>query len=231
MKRVVFAVALLCSATLAFAAPVTPFTETFNTGNSDWRQNVSANFATWTANGGPAGVGDGYISATYATINSGSVLLRGTGNATPPASGGAFVGDWIAGGVKSINFWVRHTNSTPLTLGLRMASPTGGQAMIGLASTPVDPNVWTQVSVPLNPNTLTPEAIGAMTLDQYYTAVFSNILNVQLTYTASSPATNATFDMSSLTLSADPLPEPGTWSALAAAAAIGGVVWRRRRAK
>ncbi len=122
----------------------------------------------------PAGGPDGgsYVSTTAASINNpGTIHFRG--NAVNDASGDAFVGDWTGGNVTLLSADVIHNSPDPLTFFFRISA---GPAFVGLVPTQVQPNVWTHISLAIDPSNplLIPE--GPVT----FNSVFGNVQNLQI---------------------------------------------------
>lgn len=223
--------ALIVALTAASVAPAAalaplPFTEEFATNASGWVFGTS-NAPTWFATGGV--LGGSYISAT-ATIDTngfGPIVFRG--NNANDASGDAFVGDWLAGGVTLFTAYVRHNAPTNLNFYIRLDRGAGNAA----SSNPLEvaPNTWSQLVIPIT------NSLGTNGVFQSYgaagtnfNAIFTNIQNVQVALSSvQDPVTvgqTYTIDLDQPAI----VPEPSTWALLAcAAAALAGVHLRRRR--
>ena len=110
----------LAAATTVSMAGVTPFAETFETGTNGWLMGtfVAPNYQASGALDGSA-----YISST-ADLNSagpfGLTVFRGEDNFD--ASGDAFVGNYLEGGMDLITFDFRHNAGEDLGVALRVAS-------------------------------------------------------------------------------------------------------------
>jgi hypothetical protein len=115
-KIILTTVAAVASSAMA---GVTTFTETFESGANGW---LMGSFQA--PNFNPAGALDGsaYISST-ADLNSagpfGLSVFRGEDNFD--ASGDAFVGNYLAGGINQISFDFRHNADIALDVALRVA--------------------------------------------------------------------------------------------------------------
>jgi hypothetical protein len=126
---------------------------------------------TFHASGGPDG--GSYVSTTRGSINNpGTIQFRG--NAANGASGGAFVGDWD-GNVTLLSADVIHDSPDPLTFFFRITS-TPGSAFVGVVPVPVLPNVWTEISLAIDP--LNPLLIAEGPVS--FSTVFGNVLNLQV---------------------------------------------------
>jgi len=109
----------LATLTTASMASVTPFTETFEGGANGWLQ---GSFGAPNLFESGALDGSSYISST-ADLNSagpfGLSLFRGHDDFD--ASGDAFVGDYLAGGINMITFDFRHNAGDDMGIALRVA--------------------------------------------------------------------------------------------------------------
>lgn len=180
--RLFLAVAAL-GLVVVFAGPafaVSTFTETFDAGAANWVDGASA-APTHNASGG---VGDsGYISYTAPFFNSGAggfgdpLRLMFRGNASAGASGGAFVGDWLADGVLSLSVAVRHNNDSALNLYTRIAGSGGAGASLSndLIFT-IAPDTWTTLTIPITDSNPPFASYGSSDFD----GVFSNVQNLQI---------------------------------------------------
>lgn len=154
-KAPVFAavLAVFCI-TAASQALTVPFTENFAGNNANWQNNANG-LATYNAIGGPDG--GAYISGPFNFQSSKAddtpVVLRGNPS-TPlgPASGGNFIGNWLAGGVIKFSAYVRHNAPEPLIFLSRFADPIGFPGFIVSDTLPVEPNTWTLIELPIDPN-------------------------------------------------------------------------------
>lgn len=157
------------------AAFVQPFTEHFNSGSASWFGPTTSTPATWFASGGPDG--SGYISASLgfasAVEDEALIFLRGHHNLG--SSGQAFSGDWIASGIDHFSFFVRHDAPVPVQFFTRFASPLNFPGGLALEPTPVEPGVWTQINIPINP--ANPQFLTFE--GSTFAGVFSNVGNIQ----------------------------------------------------
>jgi hypothetical protein len=154
--RTVAAAAALVVTSAAIAGPTNPFTETFDSGASNWLGGgflPPAEFAT-------GGVGDsGYIQAQtgfeFSDPEAFNVAFRANKGLLPgtDASGGAFIGDWIDAGVTNLSFSVRHDIPVPVTVFVRIAADSFGAPFPGAVAinfSPVFAGQWTDISIDIN---------------------------------------------------------------------------------
>lgn len=126
MKAFTTTLVLACTA-LSASASVVPFTESFSVDASNWTAN-SGGSLNWIAAG--ALDGSSYVSGS-ADLNTagpfGLTLLRGEAGSN--ASGGAFVGNYLADGVTTIEFDFRHNAGVDLDIALRIANPANSPGL------------------------------------------------------------------------------------------------------
>jgi|CXWL01.1.fsa_nt_gi hypothetical protein len=177
--RSVYSMMLLCGFAGFFGvnvrAGVAPtFTEDFNSSSSAWRDSAGTQDLAWVSSGGAGG--GAFSSTTFNFASSGAnatpVLFRGQDEFN--SSGGAFVGDWVAGGVDGFSAFVRHDAPTALNFFARFAGPANFPGAASVFMIPVAPNTWTQLNLALPDAGMTFE--GPFT----YSQVFSNIGHVQI---------------------------------------------------
>lgn len=201
---------------------VVPFTETFATGNSFWRDAAGAAGAAWVASGGPDG--SGYITG-QTNVNAaafGSVIaLRG--QAGFGSSGGAFSGNWISEGIALFSFDVRHDAPTPVNFGVRFASSANFPGASAVSFVPVLPNTWTTIQIAIN--AANPQFVSFEGTD--FNAVFSSIGNVQLSYAVPEALAGSGTVIQVEADNVSIVPGPG--GLMLGAAAMAGLAWRRRR--
>lgn len=193
-------------ATFQASALIVPFTEDFNAGASNWLNGSSAT-PTWSATGG---VSDGgYISAPGAISGTGfgSIVFRG--NAAADASGDAFVGNWLSGGVTAFSAYVKHDAPVPLNFYARLDAGSGRAGSSVDFSVPV--GTWFQLNLPIVDAPTSFQSYGAGT----FSTVFGNILNVQIALsTTQDPSTaGQTYNVSLDQVAT--VPEPGSIGLLA----------------
>ncbi len=175
----------------AFASAATiPFTETFSDGPANWRGNPNSvgSLDGWSASGGAVD-GGGYISEGWNFVantvgDQGPVIFRGPAS----ASGGAFVGNWIAQSVDAVSVYVRHDAPVPINMFARFADPMGFPGAIAVAFAPVLPNQWTQLTFLIDPSN--PQFVSFE--GQSFETVFDSIGILQ--FGASTPAALAGVD-------------------------------------
>jgi len=227
--------ACLAAATLglvstAAQAVTVPFTETFETNNAGWVYGTSTP-AIWQATGGVAN--GPFISGTATPSESGFGAIVFRGNDANNASGDAFVGNWITGGVKQFSASVRHDATVPVNFYFRLDRGAGAAGSSNVFD-PVPPNTWTTLTLPIEVGSF--QSFGAALnvvgsdLDAQFNYVFSSIANVQIATSVTQESGvigNAyTFGLDSVAV----VPEPsGVAMALAAAGCAAGY-WGRRRA-
>jgi hypothetical protein len=142
----------------ASAGSVSPFTETFEDGASNWLDSGFAP-ATEVATGGVDNSAyiTGQTGFEFSDSGDFNVVFRGNPGLFPgtDASDGAFIGDWISSGVTNFSFDIRHNINQPVTFFARIAADTNGAAFPGavaVAFQPVLPGQWTTVSIDIDPN-------------------------------------------------------------------------------
>jgi len=175
MKHVIMfsTVATLTLAATTAGAIVVPFTEDFDTDSANWFNAAETGPVDWSAVGGP----DGGAYATtgfnfqFSNLADRPALFRG--HDALNSSGDGFVGDWITSGVTEFSFTVRHDAPLPLPFFARFA-PNFAPGANAVAFAPVLPNVWTTITVPINP--------GAFFIYEGtdFASTFSNVGRVQI---------------------------------------------------
>jgi hypothetical protein len=230
--RISFFTLIGCSLSASAALALTiPTTENFDATNQNWKNSVSAltQDATWINGGGPAGAADAFIESSFTTAASGTpsasqVVFRARD--TVDSSNDAFFGNWIAGGVTTLDFWIRHDAATPLNLGLRLPTSAGFPAMLGRFPVAVQPNTWTHLTMDIN-------STNPQLLDETgpthanFNAVFSNVTYLQVFADLSGQANSTVinFDLDKVSL----VPEPSTWLMAAMGLPTLGLAIRARR--
>lgn len=214
----------LAAATLGASAQaaVVPFTEDFVDGPADWRDQAGASLLDWTASGGPDGSAFASSTIDLSNASAGDTPVFARAQDEFGSSGGAFEGNWIADGVSNFSFSVRHDAAAPLSLFARFSGPANFPGAIGVAFAPVLPGVWTEVNIPIFPES--PNLISFEGSD--FNSVFSNIGHVQLGLTvdeASAGLPSVTLDIDKVSI----VPAPGA-AMLAGLVGLAGL--RRRRA-
>lgn len=138
-------------------AATVPFFEDFPVDAAGWEDNVN-NPVFWEPSGGPDG--SSFISADFDFTgfvspfeDAGPIVFRA--HDEDLASGGAFVGDWLADGVAEVRVWVRHDAPVDLMWILRIATASNFPGAIfdepdgGI----VPPNLWTELRFKIAPDT------------------------------------------------------------------------------
>ena len=192
-------------------ALIVPFTEDFTSGAANWLNGSSA-APTWSATGGVDG--GGYISAPGAISAGGFGTIVFRGNGAADASGDAFVGDWITGGVSTFSAYISHDAPVALNFYARL------DAGSGRAGSSVDfsvaPGDWFQLNLPIANSPTSFQSYGAGT----FATVFNGIQNVQIALsTTQDPSTAGQIYNVSLDRVAT-VPEPGTLGLVAAGLGI-----------
>jgi hypothetical protein len=201
LSTAVFAAAASLFLVQTSGALIVPFDEQFSTGVSNWL-NGSSSAPTWSETGGVGG--GGYISAPGAITSAGFGTIVFRGNAAADASGDAFVGDWLAGGVTSFSAFVRHDAPVALNIFARI------DAGSGRAGSSIDFSVpagqWFQINVPIVDSPTSFQSYGAGT----FNTVFANILNIQIVLSSTQDPSTAgqTYNVGLDNVSV--VPEPGT---------------------
>ncbi len=207
--RFLLAPLVLMASLLPVHALIVPFTEDFSSGASNWLNGSSA-APTWSATGGVDG--GGHISAPGAISAGGFGTIVFRGNASADASGDAFVGDWIGGGVSAFSAYVSHDAPVALNFYARL------DAGAGRAGSSIDfsvaPGAWFQLNVPIVNSSTSFQSYGAGT----FATVFNGIQNVQIALSSTQDPSTAgqTYNVSLDRVAT--VPEPKTISMLALAA-------------
>jgi hypothetical protein len=214
--------ATLCGAVAATApAAIVPFTEEFTAGSSSWFNPAGNAPLDWTATGGPDGSGYATTPFNFAATapNATPLIFRGQDNFN--SSGGAFVGNWLAEGVTSLDFFVRHDATVPLTFFARLAPPANFPAAVALNFAPILPNTWTHIVIPIDP--ANPQFITFEGSD--FNTTLSNVARLQIgiNVPAALAGQNVTFNFDLDRVSI--VPAPGSLTAAVMLVALG----RRRR--
>lgn len=231
-RSAVLVVAL--AATFAIVTPAqaatVPFTETFAADNANWSIGSSTVYApaTWNATGGPSG--GTFISRLGSGTGgpfSGPTIFRGQDNFN--SSGDAFVGDWIADGVGTFSVDFFHDHSSPLNVSVRFANALNdpGASSVNFL---VDPSEWTTLTISIVDSASsfqTYGSLGTVPDSTSFNTIFSSVGNIQLSLPTGTDLPAVTFGIANPTIA--PVPEPGTWAALGAAAVAGLAMRLRRR--
>lgn len=237
-KSFIYLPALAMFAWVGFTATspglTVPFVETFNTGDSGWFNGSSA-APDWYSSGGvdnsgyisfensiTTGAGSSYPGAPAGLVT--QILMRG--NSANSASGGAFVGNWLTGGVISLSLTIRHNYDDALNLYTRLAGTGGAGASLSYnAAFTIAPNTWTTILIPITDSN--PPFLSYGSSD--FNGVFSNLQNLQfgLYLPEYTTFTDLKFDIDNVSI----VPEPTTAMFLVVAAlGMMFVALRRRQA-
>jgi hypothetical protein len=208
LRAVSIAFSLAALAPVASRAAVTvPFLEDFTSNERNWENNANAPLD-FVLTGGPD---DGsYVTTEFSyfgfvsPFGGGPVIFRATGDDNP--SGNAFKGDWIAAGVAEVRFWVRHDTGQDLVYFARFATSFNFPGVVFDDEETVPSGVWTQVSIPIDPDDPACQLEGVKTCAEG----LSNVGNFQIGTDAPDPlpATNEEFqlDLDKVELVAAPEP-------------------------
>jgi MYXO-CTERM domain-containing protein len=216
--RTITAIAL--SAGIANAG-VSNFTETFESGANGWLQ---GSFTAPTYNATGALDGSAFITSTADLNNAGPfglTLFRGQDDFD--ASGDAFVGDYLAGGIDRISFDFRHNAGQDIGIALRVATSFNFPAFAVELPEAVASGEWVTLSFDLsffNP-LLTIE--GAPTPDAF-NGIMQSVGNIQVSADRPDGLTTplvVDFDIDNVAIT----PAPGSLALLG----LGGLAATRRR--
>ena len=199
-------------------ALIVPFSEDFTSGASNWLNGTNA-APGWSATGGVDG--GGYISAPGAITAGGFGTIVFRGNASADASGDAFVGNWISGGVSTFSAYLSHDAPVALNFYARLDAGSGRAG--STVDFSVAPGAWFQLEVPIVNSPTSFQSYGAGT----FATVFNGIQNVQIVLSATQDPSTAgqTYNVSLDRVAI--VPEPGTM-ALLATGALGLALFRGR---
>ncbi len=156
------------------AGPTVPFTETFTQDSSNWYDGPGIAPLDWSSSGGPGNSAFATTTGSFAALAAGDPLVLFRAQDEFNSSGGAFVGDWVTGGVTGFDVSVRHDAGVPLNYFVRFAGPANFPGANNVFFIPVPTGTWTTLSATLpNPNLIFE---GPFTYNQ----VFGNIGHVQI---------------------------------------------------
>ena len=221
MSRVMAVVFMMGS--LSVHAAVIPFSETFNSDAANWRNTDGTAVVNWSATGG-AGDDGGFVNTNFSFVDSAAndtpILFRGQDEFG--SSGGAFVGDWVAGGANGFGAAVRHDADVPLNFFVRFAEPANFPGANNVFFVPVESGTWTDLFAPLPNASLIFE--GPFT----YEDVFDNIGHVQIGVSVPASLAGADVNLQFGLDNVSIVPEPTTL-ALLVVGGLAAVVRGRRR--
>ncbi len=214
---------LVAASGASTSAVTLPFTETFDTNASGWVNDDHGALIHHSS----GGVDDsGYVSRTHQLTTPATpppfgapleLLFRA--NASNDASNDAFVGDWLASGVETFTFHVRHNASTLLDMYVRIAGTGGAGASVAPGVFPVAPGVWTAIEIPIVDSNPPFVSYGAGS----FHSTFSNIVDIQLgVYVPDDFDASVTIDLDNVGI----VPEPASLMVLGAGTL--GLLFRRR---
>lgn len=204
------------SGALASAQLVTPFTETFDSDAQGW---LSGSFAPLTHDA------SGFVTSTVdisAAGPFGLTLFRGHDDFD--ASGDAFVGNYLASGITTVSFDIRHYYTESLDFALRVATPFNSPGFAIELSDSIAAGEWTTVTFELDPNNplYTPEGPPGF---GFFAGVMSDVGNLQISLTPPMGLptdTFVTFDLDNVSIT----PAPGSITSFSILLLAAG---RRRR--
>ena len=213
--------ALLSVATLASAsfAITVPFTEQFSSAGANWSSGAVFAPLSYPSSGGPDG--SAYGSQSFSFANQAAfnqpILFRGQSNFN--SSGNAFVGDWIASGVTTVSFAVRHNAPAPIDYFVRFA-PAFGAGVVGLFSASVQPGEWTTLSFSVYASN--PQIVYEGTTFATFSSIARTQVGILVPQSLAGNQSSFSFDIDNFSV----VPAP---SALALLASSACVFARRRR--
>lgn len=190
------------------SALTAPFTEDFTSDAAGWEDALN-NPLTWNAAGGPDG--SSYVSTAFnyfgffSPFGGGPVTFRATASDDP--SGGAFIGDWLGGGIAALSVFVRQETGVDLTFFLRVATNFGFPGAVIDNETVVPSGVWTRLVFPIDPDSPLCVVEGTTCA-----GALSNVGNLQLGTSAPAALTelDQAFVLAIDQVSLVPVPEPGS---------------------
>ena len=224
------AAALVAVAMASPALAALTYTEDFNSGHANWKQDsAGATNVVPVSTGGPSN--DAYVTRNFTLGQytapgpqgpAASIIFRGQKNFN--SSGQAFVGNWITEKVTEISAYVRHDLGVPMDYTIRLATSGNTPAASYLTSAPAPRGVWTKITFDVTPSSPQNLTYGGGT----YATVFSDIANIQLSDVI--PAgwaggVSKTFDLDRVAV----VPEPATFGIAGSALAGLAMLIRRRR--
>lgn len=224
-----FCFCVLTSAQSVWALSV-PFTENFDLDSANWRDSSGVAAVGWSPSGGPDG--SSYATTAFNFLNSGSgstpTIFRNQEEFNSSAL--AFQGDWVAGGVSQLSFYVRHDAGVALTFFVRFADPANFPGAAAITSPPVPSGAWTLVTVPMSASFIYE---GPFTFND----IFDNIGHIQIGVSTPQSLVNqnqtVTFDLDQPAIQGpSPVPTVSEWglAAMVLCGLIAGTVMFRKTA-
>jgi MYXO-CTERM domain-containing protein len=206
----------------ASLAVVNPFTETFTGPASNWSSSSVFTPLNYVPTGGPDGSAYGSGSFGFAANAVGDFPIMFRGQSNFASSGNAFVGDWLAAGVTTFSFSLRHNAPTNVDFFARFSN--GGPGVVSLQPVLVPANTWTTFNVTIDPSNPTFIYEGGPSL---YGATFTSVARVQFGIVVDAALAGQagpyTFDVDNVSIT----PAPGAAALFLSAAGLVGA--RRRR--
>ena len=187
------AVAVALAWASSAGALTVPFTEDFATDVAGWEDSIN-NPLTFVASGGPDGSSFAEAQFNFNGFSSpfggGPVIFRASASDNP--SGGAFIGDWVAGGVTALSAFVRQDTGVDLEFFSRVATSFNfpGAVLQNADPVVVPSGVWTEVVWEIPP----PAALCALEGIPDCAAALASVGNLQLGTNA--PASLTSLDQS-----------------------------------
>lgn len=204
-------IVLIAAAGFASAGIVSPFTETFDTDNSGWRDGPQSP-AAWNAGGSISGSGDVNSAGAF-----GLLIFRAQDEYG--SSGGAFIGDYITSGINSISFDIRHDAGIDLTFAVRFSTVNNSPAFVIFSDQAVSSGSWTTVTLAISA-----DAPGYTPAGGTFESVAPQIGHVQILVSRPADLTAplpTNFDLDNVSI----VPAPGAIALLG----LGGLAATRRR--
>ncbi|MEM0983333.1 MAG: hypothetical protein AAGI17_05220 [Planctomycetota bacterium] len=134
----------------ALAQPINGFTETFENGLAGWDPSGGLSIVLNSESG------NSFVSVSGLLPTSpfgGATVFGGdAGGATDGFSGGAFIGDYVAAGITTISFDIRHNAANDLSFSVRLPTFNNSPANIVFGPSLAASNEFTTISFNIDPN-------------------------------------------------------------------------------
>jgi prepilin-type N-terminal cleavage/methylation domain-containing protein len=213
-------------------ASINPFTETFSSGASNWFNPLGTAPVTWQATGGPDGSPFVTTSFNFQNLTPGLPFPNNAVNLFRAqdefnSSNHAFEGNWIADGVTTFSFDIRHDAQAAMTFFVRFATPSNFPAWSGVEFTAAAGNQWTHIAIPISLSNPALFFEGPPGGQAEFNSVFSNVGHVQIGVFAGGLAgvnQDVTFDLDNVSI----VPTPSAIVVLLSGLCCAG---RRRRSQ